>query len=274
MYKQIQSINNLQFNKDAPGFDTINLTNNQYPIEPFLVFTEFNMNQPIFGPHPHAGISVMTYMMPDSLGSFVNRDSLGDKSIIEPGGVHVTQAGMGIFHEELPTVIGTNCHGFQIWINHSDANRLVEPKSFHAFSKDIQEWKSEGVDIRIIQGKFMDKIAPFEILTKTTMLDVYTQGDTSVKFETEPMVFVYLMSGSIQVGDAIIDKPSIINFVQSGEGVNIVCKTKSNFLFISGTPHNETIVQGGPFVMTTPKQMEEANIRVRSGKMGTLSSTY
>lgn len=96
------------------GLKSVDAFHTEYDFEPFLVFTEFYMSRPIFGPHPHAGVSVMTYMLPDSKGSFLNRDSAGDESIIEPGGIHVTQAGSGIKHDETPTVLGVDCHGFQI----------------------------------------------------------------------------------------------------------------------------------------------------------------
>jgi quercetin 2,3-dioxygenase len=91
MLKKIKSINQLHFKENFPGFSSVDTYDTEYGFEPFLVFTEFHMDRPIFGPHPHAGVSVMTYMLPDSKGSFLNRDSRGDKSTIEPGGLHVTQ---------------------------------------------------------------------------------------------------------------------------------------------------------------------------------------
>jgi redox-sensitive bicupin YhaK (pirin superfamily) len=42
------------------------------------------------------------------------------------------------------------------------------------------------------------------------------------------------------------------------------------FLFGTGTPLNEPIVYGGPFVMTTSEQMAEARVRLAKGEMGTL----
>ena len=42
------------------------------------------------------------------------------------------------------------------------------------------------------------------------------------------------------------------------------------FLFGTGTPLNEAIVYGGPFVMTTPEQMVEAKGRYSRGEMGRL----
>lgn len=272
MQKQIKKISNQQFKQNVVGLSSIDAFHSEYGFEPFLVFTEFHMDRAIFGPHPHAGVSVMTYMLPDSKGSFLNRDSKGDHSIIEPGGIHVTQAGKGIKHDEVPTIKGIDCHGFQIWINHADKDRLVEPKAFHAFSKDVPEFKSENVFIRVVQGQYDNLKSPIELVTKTTLLDVTLQPNTTIEFDAMEMAFIFLMSGEIQIADREVSSPSIVTFEKEGDKVKISTKGKSvNFLFVSGTPHNEPIVHGGPFVMTTHEQMLATQQRLQRGEMGILN---
>jgi hypothetical protein len=272
MQKQIKKIKNQHFKQSAIGLRSVDMFHAEFDFEPFLVFTEFHMDRPIFGPHPHAGVSVMTYMMPDSQGSFLNRDSLGDKSIIEPGGIHVTQAGSGVKHDEVPSVNGVDCHGFQIWINHADKDRLVEPKAFHAFSKDVPEFKNEQIFVRVIQGEFENLKSPIELVTKTTILDITLQPNSSIEFDAQEMAFVYLMSGEIGIADREISATSMITFEKEGKKVQINTKNiAANFLFVSGTPHHEPIVYGGPFVMTTQEQMLETQKRLQRGEMGVLN---
>lgn len=272
MNKSIEKKYDLRFKQAFPGLKGVDIMAHSFPIEPILVFTEFFMEKPVFGPHPHAGISVMTYMLPDSKGSFLNRDSKGDHSIIEPGGIHVTQAGKGIKHDEVPTIKGIDCHGFQIWINHADKDRLVEPKAFHAFSKDVPEFKSENVFIRVVQGQYDNLKSPIELVTKTTLLDVTLQPNTTIEFDAMEMAFIFLMSGEIQIADREVSSPSIVTFEKEGDKVKISTKDKSvNFLFVSGTPHNEPIVHGGPFVMTTHEQMLATQQRLQRGEMGILN---
>jgi quercetin 2,3-dioxygenase len=272
MEKQISRISNKQFKQNAPGFNSVDMFHSEYGFEPFLVFTEFHMDRPIFGPHAHAGVSVMTYMMPDSKGSFLNRDSRGDHSIIEPGGIHVTQAGSGVKHDEVPTITGTDCHGFQIWINHADKDRLVAPKAFHAMSKDVPEYKSENIFIRVVQGEYKNVKSPIDLVTKTTLLDVTLQPNTSIELDAMEMAFVYLITGEISIGDREIASTSMITLEKEGD--KVVIKTGSqiaNFMFVSGIPHNEPIVHGGPFVMTTNQQMQETQLRLQRGEMGVLN---
>lgn len=254
------------------GFTSVDLFHNEFDIEPFLVFTEFHMDKPIFGPHPHAGVSVMTYMMPDSKGSFLNRDSLGDHSIIEPGGIHVTQAGKGIKHDEVPSITGVDCHGFQIWINHSDKDRLVEPKAFHAFSKDVPEYISDNAKLRVIQGIYQNIASPIRLVTETLLFDVVLNPNSSIEFDTKEMAFIYVINGQIAIEDQEINSTSLVTFETKGNKINVKTgKQVSNFLFASGTPHNEPIVSGGPFVMTTRDQMIATHQRLQRGEMGILN---
>lgn len=271
MEKQIKKISKQYFKQNAVGFSSVDMYHAEFDIEPFLVFTEFHMDRPIFGPHPHAGVSVMTYMMPDSKGAFLNRDSRGDHSIIEAGGIHVTQAGSGVYHDEVPTVTGTDCHGFQIWINHADKDRWVTPKAYHAFSNEVPEYKTDTVHIRVIQGSYQGVNAQIELVTKTTLFDVSLQPHTSVDFDAQEMAFVYLISGEMNIQNKAIEASSMVTFQKEGDKVTVSTgNTSANFMFVSGTPHHEPIVYGGPFVMTTEAQMLETRKRLGMGEMGVL----
>jgi quercetin 2,3-dioxygenase len=272
MEKKISTINSLEFKQNMPGFNSIDMYHTDYNIEPFLVFTEFHMDRPIFGPHPHAGVSVMTYMLPDSKGAFLNRDSKGDHSVIEPGGIHVTQAGSGIKHDEVPNEQGVDCHGFQIWINHADKDRLVEPKAFHAFKKDVPEFKTENYLVRVIQGEFNAVQSTIHLVTQTTILDVTLSPNSQIAFSAQAMSFIYLISGNISIQDKTIDSKAMVKFETDGDKIIVTTKNDSaNFMFVSGQPHNETIVYGGPFVMTTEQQMHETRLRLGRGEMGELA---
>jgi quercetin 2,3-dioxygenase len=272
MEKQIAKITQHQIRQNAPGFNSVDLYHSEHNIEPFLVFTEFHMDRPIFGPHPHAGVSVMTYMMPDSKGSFLNRDSRGDSSIIEPGGIHVTQAGSGVKHDEVPTEHYVDCHGFQIWINHADKDRLVAPKAYHAASKDVPEYKNEQVFVRVVQGEYATAKSPIELVTQTTILDVTLQPNSTVEFEAAEMAFIYLVEGSLTTGGSTASDKALIKFTTEGQKVTVkTTEQTAHFMFVTGTPHNEPIVYGGPFVMTTSEQMQETQRRLQRGEMGVLN---
>lgn len=271
MEKQIKKIVQLHFELQGTGFRGTGMRHPDFNIEPFLIFGEFYMDRTVFGPHPHAGVSVLTYMLPDSVGSFLNRDSLGDHSVIDPGGIHVTQTGSGIYHDEEPEISGVECHAFQIWINHAEKDRLIEPVAFHLLSKDVPEWTTENVHLRIIQGAYQGLRSPIELVTKTSIFDIVLQPNTAIILDVSAMTFIYTISGEITIDNIGIGSRNAITF--ENEGDHIIIKTKgekANFMFASGTPHLEPIVYGGAFVMTTQKQMLETKARLKRGEMGRL----
>lgn len=271
MEKKIKKITPLHLVEQTAGFTSTGVMNAEYNTEPYLVFGEFYMDRSVFGPHAHAGVSVMTYVLPDSKGSFLNRDSLGDHSIIGPGGVQVTQTGSGIYHDELPEIPGTNCHAFQIWINHAAKDRLVEPKALHMPSKEVPEFKTKKVLLRVIQGNYQDLQSPLKLVTKTLLFDVTMQSNATLELAAKEMAFIYLISGKIVVNGTEIAGRSLVKFENEGDSILVTTSgDNANFMFASGTPHHEPIIYGGPFVMTTQQQMQETRQRQQRGEMGFL----
>lgn len=271
MNKTIAKKTDLRFKQAFPGLKGVDIMASTYPIEPFLVFTEFLMEKPIFGPHPHAGISVMTYMLPDSKEGFINRDSQGDFSYIEPGGMHIMQAGSGMHHDEFPKISGIETHGFQIWVNHADKDRLVQPKSMHASSSEIPEKITEDYKVRIVHGEWEGLRPNYQMVTSVNLLHVFLEPHKSINLNAMPMAFVYGLHGQGKTEGELIQSQTIVNYSLEGDSVNIsALEAGFEFMFASGIPHNETITYGGPFVMTTREQMAETQKRYANGEMGKL----
>lgn len=271
MKKAILQQTALQFKQAFPGLRGVDIMAHAYPIEPVLVFTEYHMNQPVFGPHPHAGISVMTYMLPDSQQGFTNRDSLGDLSYIEPGGLHISQAGSGMFHDEFPRTPGIDTHGFQIWINHTETNRWVTPTSMHATAAEVPEVRTEAYTVRVVHGAFKGTHTPYKMVTDVTILHVLLKPQTSIVLDAREMAFVYGLSGSAQIGDAEVQAQTLVNFQPEGNEVELRSGSEGfACMFCTATPLREPIVYGGPFVMTTPEQMKATQLRLAQGDMGSL----
>jgi quercetin 2,3-dioxygenase len=272
MNKTVSQTSDLQFTQDFPGLSGVNIMARSYPIEPFLVFTEYRMTQPVFGPHPHAGVSVMTYMLPDSQQGFINRDSQGDFSVIEPGGMHVMQAGSGMHHDEFPQVAGVETHGFQIWINHADKDRWVAPASLHASAAQVPEVHTAAYRVRIVHGEFGGQTPAYKMVTPVTLLHIFLAPQQTITLDAKEMAFVYGLKGGGTTENASIHPQTLVNYSLQGNQVTVQAGANGlEFMFATGTPHNEGITYGGPFVMTTPEQMAEAKRRYANGDMGRLA---
>jgi len=271
MNKKVVRKTDLVFKPAFPGLKGVDIMAHVFPIEPFLVFTEFYMDRPVFGPHPHAGVSVMTYMLPDSKGSFINRDSQGDFSFIEPGGMHIMQAGRGMLHDEFPKETGTETHGFQIWINHADKDRFVDPLSMHASAAEIPEVINRDYKVRVVHGTFLNTKPDYRMVTDVDLFHIILQPNTSITLEAKQMAFVYGLRGSGNSGEERVHPQSLLNYTSEGSQITINAGIEGlECMFASGNPHNEPITYGGPFVMTTPEQMAETKRRYAAGEMGKL----
>lgn len=86
-------------------------------IDPFLAVDHAWIGGPTFPPHPHAGFSAVSYLFLDSETGIDNRDALGNRNLIQPGGLHWTVAGSGVVHEEVPAEPGKTVHMLQVFIN-------------------------------------------------------------------------------------------------------------------------------------------------------------
>jgi quercetin 2,3-dioxygenase len=266
-------ITRLKFEPAFPGLKGVNIFAHQFPIEPFLVFTEYYMDKPVFGPHAHAGVSVMTYMLPDSEGSFINRDSHGDFSIIEPGGVHITQAGSGIHHDEFPKEECVMTHGFQIWINHSNQNRFVKPKAFHALASEIPEVTTADYKVRIIHGSYAGKENSLKMVTPVVLLHVFLQPNRSITFQKQEMAFAYVLKGEGKILTEQIGPQNLITFSADQQSVLVKASEQGlEFMYATATPLHENITYGGPFVSTTPEQMQRMKKSYANGEMGVLAA--
>jgi redox-sensitive bicupin YhaK (pirin superfamily) len=236
------------------------------------------MPQPFFPPHPHAGFSVMTYMFPDSPGAFMNRDSLGDHSRIEPGALHWTQAARGVQHEEVPEVPGRECHGLQMWVNLAAQHKHADPGAAHVDAADVPELRpAPGVLLRVVAGRYGEAWAGYETLTEFTLLDVYLEPGAALlhRLPAGDNAFLMAIDGDgVVVGEdglTAIGEHSVALFDHSGEQVSVQAGEQPfHFLLAHGRPLGEPVVFGGPFVMNTPEQISAARERFARGEMGRL----
>jgi redox-sensitive bicupin YhaK (pirin superfamily) len=114
-----------------------------------MMFDHYRMSGPTFAPHPHAGLSAVTYVFEDSAGAIHNRDSLGHDLDVQPGEILWTQAGSGVVHDEYPAKHDASVHGLQLFVNLTARTNLLRLKCFMAvrrlspYGKMLQEIVSE-----------------------------------------------------------------------------------------------------------------------------------
>lgn len=250
-------------------------------LDPYLMFDHFEMAQPFFHPHPHAGFSAVTYIFPESENGFQNRDSRGDQHKILPGAIHWTAAGKGIVHEEVPLENGVICHGLQIFVNLPANKKMMEPEIHHLDPHEVPVVQTENMEVRVIVGSHADKTSPLSPPTTVVLFDVWLKpgGIFTHGFKSNEIGFVYLLSGSAHIGDVgtceSLEEHQACGFGAQGETLQVAAKDHPvHFVVGAGVPLREPVVFYGPFCMNTKEQIQEAMRNYQTGKMGSLKPSF
>jgi len=241
-------------------------------LDPFLMLDEFgseNKDDYIAGfpDHPHRGIETVTYMLN---GEFRHEDSTGNKGDLGPGSVQWMTAAGGIIHSEMPIMKEGKLHGFQLWVNMPAKLKMSKPSYQNIEPKKIPEFNDQEKKIKIIAGKYQDKIGPVKgISVDPIYIDVELEKDKIFNFiiPSSHNAFVYLVTGEIKIGNKKHDQlqNSSLICLQNGNDLNISAIIKSKFLVIAGKPIGEPIARGGPFVMNTKEEILKAVQDYHSG---------
>ena len=241
-------------------------------IDPFLMFDEFgseNKDDYIAGfpDHPHRGIETVTYMLS---GEFRHEDSTGNKGDLGPGSVQWMTAAGGIIHSEMPIMKEGKLHGFQLWVNMPAKLKMSKPSYQNIEPKKIPEFNDQEKKIKIIAGKYQDKIGPVKgISVDPIYIDVELEKDKIFNFIIPSLhnAFVYLVTGEIKIGNKKHEQLKNSNLIclQNGNDLSVFANEKSKFLVIAGKPIGEPIARGGPFVMNTKEEILKAVQDYHSG---------
>lgn len=269
----------LEQHRHGPGFSTASLRGLGVSLDPFLNADIFRMAQPYFPPHPHAGFSAVTWMFPDGDGGFVNRDSLGDRSIIGPGAMHWTLAGSGVVHEEVPETRGVEAHGIQLFVNLPASKKLVAPTSMHLDAGDVPvDAPGDGVTARVFAGRSGQVTSRIEPLPPVTLLDVRLAPNAEYRFDAAPGETVLALGwdggGTAGEGSTFGRGQAVVFERTRGAARFKAGATGLRFHLLAGQPLGEPVVFRGPFAMSDERQAKEASIRYQAGEMGALSPSF
>src|SRR5215469_15411680 len=105
-------------------------------MDPLLMADDFVMTAPTFEAHLHAGISAVTAMFEDSVGDFLNRDTLGHNVALKAGDLYWLAAASGAAHEERPAE-GARTHALQIFVNLPARLKTEPARALHVAAADV-----------------------------------------------------------------------------------------------------------------------------------------
>lgn len=264
------------------AFSALRITAPMFGAEgsPWFTIDHFRMKGPTFPPHPHAGFSAVTYILPRSANAMLNRDSRGDRSIIEPGGIHWTAAGSGVVHEEIPEHTGEICEGFQIFVRQPPEQERQPPIIGHAAPLDIPGLELPGgARARLLAGEWHGVRAPINPPNPLVMMDVTLPEGAQLEWMAPPgwTCSAYLYDGRATVNhtNEAHAAPCLIAFARTdGTAALHAAGTDCHVLLMAGEPIDAPGYSNGPFLLSSPAAIEDAITRYRNGAMGSLPDAW
>src|SRR6201996_5399166 len=249
--------------------------------DPFLLLdemgpVEYGPGEAIGAPdHPHRGFETVTYVLE---GEMEHKDSAGHGGKLGAGDVQWMTAGRGIVHSEMPSRAmlqhGGRMHGFQIWVNLPARDKLTAPRYQEIPRATIPEAATPDgcAVVHVIAGEALGAKAVIETRTPIGALHwIFSPGaSVDVPVPADHAAYVYVFEGAVRVGGREV-KDGQLAILSDGNRVQLEASERAQALLLTGVPLREPVVQYGPFVMNTEKEIVQAIEDYRAGRLGEIA---
>lgn len=236
--------------------------------DPILMLDSFDSTNPDeyiagFPMHPHRGIETISYVYS---GKMTHKDSLGNEDTIGDGEVQWMTAGSGILHEEkLPA--SDRLLGVQLWLNLPSDKKMVDPEYCAVKNHEIPELVLEEGKVRVLAGSYGDVVGH---QSKYLPLDYYdlhlNQGaKLSIPTDMNRSIMIFTLMGEVRVGEELISEKTAAKLTEGDHVTITAVANHTQVLFISSSRLGEPIAWGGPIVMNTKEELQQAYYEIRQG---------
>jgi len=241
--------------------------------DPFLMLDGFDSSNPQdyikgFPWHPHRGIETVTYLLS---GDIEHGDSLGNSGFIRDLQCQWMTAGSGIIHQEMPRA-AERMLGCQLWVNLPKKHKMTQPAYRDIQQKDVLVVQEENATVRVLSGNYRNNHGAVKgEYVKVQYLDVKLDPGALWKYNetsNDQTMFLYLIDGTLAADDELVkfeEKTCAILLAASSENSTDFDETVvkagnegARFFLIAARPLKEPVAWGGPIVMNTEEELEEA----------------
>lgn len=229
------------------------------------------------GVHPHRGFETVTLAYQ---GSVAHHDSAGGGGVIGPGDVQWMTAASGVlhkeYHEENFSRNGGVFQMVQLWVNLPRAHKMGPPRYQPLLAQQMGRvtLPNDSGTVRIVAGEYQGAKGPALTFSPVNIYDANLNAGGSVEFSfpARETVAILVMKGEVTVNGAT---PARVNdfvlFRNVGDQVTVTATTEAQLLVLNGEPIGEPVVQYGPFVMNTGREIQQAFLDLNAGKFGYLA---
>lgn len=256
---------------DGAGVHLVRVLGNRdvYDFDPFLMLDSFDSTDPSdytagFPWHPHRGIETITYLIS---GRIEHLDSLCNKGVIASGESQWMTAGSGILHQEMP-VASDRMLGFQLWLNLPRAQKMADPAYLSITQQDIPVVQNGKAEIRILSGNYAGTSGVTPRHIPASIFDISLPRGEALSLPTKPeeTVFAFLIEGNAVIHANLISEKTAVLF---GGGDSVLLEATPDLdlriILFSGKALHEPVAWGGPIVMNTREELDQAFDELRRG---------
>jgi redox-sensitive bicupin YhaK (pirin superfamily) len=216
-------------------------------------------------PHPHIGLSTVTYLFE---GEITHRDSVGSDIAISPGEVNWMTAGRGITHSERFETLraqGGTMHGIQAWVALPEADEETDPAFAHHGPEDLPTYEGGGMWARLVAGEAFGARAA--VKTHSPMFYVHWRLAGGAKAQvaadySERAAFI--ARGSVEVEGQAVQTGQML-LLGPGKPV-FTAVTEAEVMLLGGEPLGTRYLDWN-FVSSSRDRIEQAKADWRAGRM-------
>ena len=220
-------------------------------------------------PHPHIGLSTMTYLFE---GIFRHRDSLGVVQDIRPGAVNWMTAGKGVVHSERTPEpersSGHRLHGVQFWVGLPDQDAEREPSFSHHAATELPQWPSADgqVQCRLVAGQAFGKHSPVPVFSPLFCLDLQFQPGARFEIPAEyPERAIQVAEGEVEVDGERLPMHAML-VLRPGAVVTVTASAAARLIVLGGEPLDGPRFVWWNFVSASRDRIEKAKQDWREGR--------
>ena len=160
--------------------------------------------------------------------------------------------------------------GLQLWINLPCKDKFAPPEYRDLSGDRIPRVREPGARVGVVSGRYGTTAGPTQgDYVKTTMLDVELEPGAEFRLPVESgaTLFIYVVEGSGRFGDSdrTIHSHCAVLFGEGDEFSAWASETGARFVLFAGRPLREPIAWGGPIVMNTREELEQAFAEIEDG---------
>jgi redox-sensitive bicupin YhaK (pirin superfamily) len=244
--------------------------------DPFVLLMDDRLDFPpgrqVGGPHPHAGLETVTFVLEGSLDD-------RDEGLLHTGDVVWMTAGRGVIHNE-EVRAAEKARILQLWVTLPEHARAAAPRFQVLRHAEMPVFRAPGVEARLYSGQSNGLVSATQNHVPVTLVDISLEpgGVFEQELPSSYNGFLLPISGEIVVDGessplaageiAWFGRPAPASSLRVRLAAN---REKARVLLYAGARQEEPTVHHGPFVAGSVAGIEAMYRDFRAGRFTKVS---